>query len=246
MDNHVLVLFLFAVALGAYVQTVSGFAMGLLVMGLVSGLHLLPIAFTAVVISLVSLLNLSLALRRQHQHVRWTIVALVCLGMIPATILGVWLLQRLSVNATQTLRLLLGGFILVGGTLLMLRPHQRTQPSPSACALLMGSLGGLFGGLFSASGPPLVFYLYRQPYAVAIARATLLAVFIVATLSRIVYAGVSGGITHDMLRLSAAALPVVFVGNAMGRRYAPPLSEHNMRRLAFALLILLGLSLVLT
>jgi len=52
MNETTLIIFLFSIAIGAYVQTVTGFAMGLIIMGITASLQLMPISFIAAVISL--------------------------------------------------------------------------------------------------------------------------------------------------------------------------------------------------
>ena len=47
-----------------------------------------------------------------------------------------------------------------------------------------------------------------------------------------------------MRELGAPSLPVVFIATRLGRRYPPPLPELAMRRLAFILLGVIGLSLL--
>jgi len=246
MEPLVLIAFLAAVAVGAYIQTVAGFALGLIVMGSVTIFHLVPVAFTAVVISIISLFNTLLTLYRRQHHIQWRVVALVSAGMLPAIVAGVLTLDALSTGSVQTLHMLLAAFILIGGTLLMLKPHPHTRPSRPWVTFVIGAVGGLFGGMFSTAGPPMVYYMYRQPYAIATVRSTLLAVFSIATTARIAYVGFQGEITGDMLHLSLLSLPVVVVMTLLGRRYPPPFSDVNMRRFAFGLLVLLGLALLLT
>jgi len=246
MELPALIAFLAAVGVGAYIQTVAGFALGLIVMGSVTIFHLVPVAFTAVIISMISLFNTLLTLYRRHHHIQWRTATLACAGMLPAIVIGVLILDALSEGSVRTLHTLLAVFILVGGTLLMLKPHPHAHPSASWVTLSMGAVAGLFGGLFSTAGPPLVYYLYRQPYGIATVRATLLTIFSIATIVRIGFITAQGDITVDMLRLSLFSVPVVIVATMLGRRFPPPLSDVNMRRFAFALLVVLGLALLLS
>ncbi len=237
--------FVAVVFLGAYVQTLSGFALGLIVMGAVTWLGLAPIAFSAAVVALTSMFQIGLQLQREHHHVAWRNALYAGLGAAPALFLGLWLLDTLSLDAQLWLRRLLGGFILVGGLLLMLRPHPRPRPSGAHRDLLMGGLGGLFGGLFSTAGPPMVYHLYREPLPLDTIRTTLLAVFGCITVIRNGYLGITGELDMEMLRLSLLCVPAVYLATRLGQRYRPPISENGMRRFAFALLTLLGVGLLL-
>ncbi len=109
----------------------------------------------------------------------------------------------------------------------------------------MGGLGGLFGGLFSTAGPPMVYHLYREPLPLDTIRTTLLAVFGCITVIRNGYLGITGELDMEMLRLSLLCVPAVYLATRLGQRYRPPISENGMRRFAFALLTLLGVGLLL-
>ncbi|MFP5506194.1 MAG: sulfite exporter TauE/SafE family protein, partial [Gammaproteobacteria bacterium] len=57
MSTPELLLFILIAGLGSFVQALSGFALGLIVLGSVTLLQLAPIPFTAAVISMISLAN---------------------------------------------------------------------------------------------------------------------------------------------------------------------------------------------
>lgn len=246
MNTEIILSFVLIVAIGTYVQTVTGFALGLIVMGAVTLLDIAPVAFSAVVVSVTSLVNIALALRKNHHHIARREMLYASLGMIPALLLGLLLLDLLSGEATRTLKTLLGVFILIGGTLLMLKPQPRLAPSSRLMDFNMGFLGGFFGGLFSTAGPPLVYHLYRQPYTIDMIRSTLLAIFGLITLLRNGYVIAVGDFTLDMLIVSLWCLPAVWLATLAGQKFAPPLPEQGMRRLAFTLLAALGLTLILS
>ena len=235
-----LIAFVALVALGGYVQTVAGFAMGMIILAgnSVLALHSLPV--TTAVISLVSLLNIVLSLQGHfHRIHRRGVLALVA-GQAPAIVAGVVLLGFLDVRAERVLQGLLGAFILAGCGAMALRPRPRTTPSTTPAFALAGVAGGLLAGLFSASGPVLGWFLYRQPLPVPEIRATLLATFAVSTLVRTVVVGVEGGLTTEVWRLAGASVAAVLVSVWLGRRFPPPVSEDALRRGAFALLTLMG------
>ena len=238
-------LLLLFVGIGSYLQAITGFALGLVVMGAAGALHLAPLPFLAVVISLVAFPNTAFALRGATQHIQWPIVGWTLLGLWPTVALGVHWLNLLSAENSALLRAVLAGLILVSALLLVLRPQPHKQASPRWLATLMGVFAGLFGGLFSTAGPPVIYHLYRQPWSVAEVRATLLAIFVFSTGFRISYVTLTGGMTAAMLWLGLLSLPIVWLCTSAARRWPPPLSDLNMRRLAFLLLALLGAMLLL-
>lgn len=240
-----LVVFVVVVLGAAYVQTVSGFALGLIAMGAVGVLELAPIPFAALVISVLSLVNVATALRGRTADIRRATLAVSALAMLPMVLVGLAVLHWLESRSVEALRNLLGGFILVGGLLLMLRPHPRAVTAPRWMAAFWGAVAGLFGGLFSTAGPPIVFHLYREPIGIPAIRATLLAFFAAATLTRLTATGASGAITGDVLVWALLSTPAVLAGTWAGRRYPPHVPDLAMRRFAFVLLAALGGALLL-
>ena len=88
MTLESLIYFLIAVALGSYVQTVTGFAIGLIVMGTVTTFDLAPIPFSAIVVCFLVFWNGLIALRRNHATVDWKITRLVLIGALDRTMLS--------------------------------------------------------------------------------------------------------------------------------------------------------------
>ncbi len=244
MEPQAILAFLGLVAIGSYLQTISGFAISLVIVGGVTALGLAPIAFTANVVSFVALTNVLVAIYRNHDHIDADIMWHSAAGVLLVTGVGLWLLGHMSVNAVDMLELLLGFMILISGTILMIHPHPLKQVSGKGMHLIAGGFGGLLSGMFGAGGPPLVVHLYRQPLAFSIIRTTMLAILGMMLVIRIGMEGVAGNITDDILELSALGIPVSIIGTLAGRRFPPPASDTAMRRFAFALLCAIGLSLI--
>ena len=245
MEPSALIAFLAIVAAGSYIQTVTGFGLGLITMGTVTLVGLAPVEFSSIVVSILALTNSALALFKQHHTVHRLSLGLVISGLLPGVLLGVFLLGIFSTHAIHALRFTLGVFIITSGLLLMYKPHPKPVLDSRAQFFTIGIVGGLFGGLFSTAGPPIVYHLYRQPLSVAVISTTLLAIFIVANFLRILFIGIKGDINWPVLHLALFSIPVVAVLTVFGRKFRPPLSDLAMRRMAFALLLLLGTMLLL-
>ncbi|MFT5691653.1 MAG: putative membrane protein YfcA [Oceanicoccus sp.] len=238
-------IFLLLVMIGAYVQTITGFAMGLLIVGGVTILNIAPIAFTAAVVSILSLLNAVLVLRYSIKFINWKTVGFISLGMMPSLVAGVLILDMLSESEYVLLRRILGFVIISAGILLTLKPEPWKKTSSGLSASLTGIAGGIIGGLFSTGGAPLAFFMYRQPIDLNYIRATLLAVFAITTLSRTVIVAIEGGLTQEILTTSAIAIPLVMITTFFARKISPPSADATIRKSVFILLILIGASLIL-
>lgn len=241
MGVETLPIFLLLILLGSYVQSVTGFGMGMIITATAGGSMLLPLPLLAAVVSLLSLLNVCLALRGELAQIHKPLFAWLALGQVPAIGAGLWLLLTLDSLAQQWLYLALGVFVTLGSLSMALRPTTRAQVSGPVGTFAAGLAGGLVGGLFSASGPVMGWFIYRQPLALRVVRATLLSCFFVTTSTRTLMVGSNGGLTQEVLTLAAWALPVVVLGTWLGRVWPPPLAEASMKRGVFVLVLVMGI-----
>ncbi len=240
MEFWPLAVFLLIVFIGSYVQAVAGFAMAMIIVAVTGGLQLMTVPNLAAVVSLLTVLNVSIALAGALKHVRVDMLRWLALGQVPAIFLGFQLMQWLDGNTQWALELCLGLFITAGGLSMYLRPHPWTQVSAPWQTFGVGVAGGLVGGMFSASGPVLGWFAYNQPLSVAVIRATLLSSFAITTLTRTVFVGLDGGLTTTVLTYAGLGLPVVALGTWLGRVFAPPVSEQMLRRFAYGVLLTMG------
>nr|WP_311526889.1 sulfite exporter TauE/SafE family protein [uncultured Ralstonia sp.] len=231
---------LVVMGVAGYFQTVTGFGLGMIIMGAATVLHLAPVTKLAVLVSLLTLANSAVALPGKLHHVDWAAVRAATLGMLPSVVAGALLLDYLDQRAADVLQLLLGVAILYGGIGAAWRPAPLAQRSSDASFFLSGVLGGLLSGMFGVSGPPLIFQFYRQPLRLAEIRYALILVFTVSSAVRTAYSMSLGRLDADLWLQAALTLPVVALTTAAARRFPPPLSATATRRLAFAVLVLIG------
>lgn len=240
MSVPLLVLFLLVTAFGSYVQSVAGFAMGMIIIAVMVGGGLVAVPVITAVVSLLALVNIVLAVRGHGHHLARPVFVPAALALAPGVAAGVWLLERLDADARWLVELLLGLFIVGGSLSMMVRPPPRARLSPPWACAAAGLSGGLLGGLFAASGPVIGWFNYRQPLTVAEIRTTLLCTFALSTSLRTVVVGFAGGLTREVWILFFLGLPLVLLGTWAGRAFPPPVSDTTLKRLAFALLIVMG------
>ncbi|NMF96064.1 sulfite exporter TauE/SafE family protein [Aromatoleum toluolicum] len=233
-------------AAATYFQTVTGFGLGMIVMGATSGMNLLPVATVAAIVSLVTLANSAVALPGRMHGIDWRAARAATLGSLPAIVGGVLLLEYLSSAAAGVLQLILGIVIVQGSVGFALRPVQLDERSSDISFAASGFFSGLSGGLFGVAGPPLIFQFYRQPMDPVAVRNILLLLFTITSAARSLYLGVQGRLDAEIWTLFAVAVPVVALATAIGRRYPPPLATRTMRRVVFMLLMAIGAYLVMS
>lgn len=245
MTSDKLVLLIAVIGAGSYFQTITGFGLGMIVMGATSGFGLAPVATAASLMSIVSLVNSAAALPGKLHHIDWHAVGAATLGILPSVVVGVMILDYLSTSTAGMLQLLLGAVILYGGLSTALRPAPLKTRSGNRSFFISGVLGGLLSGLFGVSGPPLIFQFYRQPLSLIEIRCALILIFTVTAATRILFSAYEGQLGREIWGLAAIAAPVVMMTTFAARRYPPPLSAIATRRLAFGVLVAIGGYLIL-
>lgn len=228
-----------------YVHTVSGFGLGMIVMGAAGGLGVASVPVLAAVVSLVTLVNSAVALPGKWRGLGTQRTIALAVGIVPSIMVGVWLLSWLDATLTVLLTLLLGALVLSGGISIGLRPRPLRAESPSWTFAVSGFLTGLCGGLFGVPGPPVIYHCYRQPLPLETIRLLLILCFAITSGVRTIYVGSQGGLTGDVWQLALWSMPVVGGATWLGRCFPPPCSAALMRQLAMLTLIGLGAAILL-
>lgn len=230
--------------IAAFVQTLTGFAFGLLLMAALALIGLMPLPEAAIVVSLLTLANAVMVLAKGWRDIAVKPLLFSLAGALPMVIAGYGLLALLAASSLSVLRLILGVAIIVSSLQLILRPFPLVRLSGGLSFMFFGGLGGLMGGLFSTAGPPLVFQFYRQPLTHPKVRETLVSIFAINSLFRLGLVAVHGDWQSHALLWAAAGLPTVLLSTYLAHRLAPSCSLRTLRRGAFVLLVLSGVSLV--
>src|SRR5690625_193326 len=237
-------LMLIIIALGTYFQTVTGFGLAMIVIGLVSGFKLASVPFIATVVSLITLVNSGLAIRNHLHKIDWKTTNTILLGVVPSSILGVVLLDFLNVKAKNILEFLLGLVIAYSGIVFALRPKKRGKESSLKAFFNIGFISGLCGGLFGMPGPPVIFHLYRQPFQIVTIRNMLLVIFVCISFTRTVYEYIALCLPEGSFIAALFAIPCVAIATLAAQRFPPPIRPTPMRKISFVSLVVIGLALM--
>ena len=237
-------IFILAVFIGSYIQSLIGFGMGLIVVAVGSLSSQISFPVLTAAVSVFTLLNIIISLKGHRSTIAGDMLLYLVLGQLPAIALGLYFLTHLSHHAVAIVELLLGFFLLTGSLAMVYQPAPLTKTSPPRAWVVAGIAAGLTGGLFSASGPVMGWFGYRQPLAFPVIRATLLSFFAIACVTRTLMVGFSGGLNQQVWSLVAVAVPVTAIGAWLGLVAKPPLQQALLKRLVFLLLVLMAMYIV--
>jgi hypothetical protein len=236
--------FLGCVALATCAQSITGFAMALILLGLTSLLELAPLPDVANVATVLSLASAAIALRGTHRSLDWAIWRPTVSGSVFGYGAGVALLAWLNANVVTVLRLLLGLVVIACAVIVLLRAAPLARRSSPASFRGFGFVSGVLGGLFSASGPPLVYQFYRQPVSLDVVRDTLVAALATGSLVRLAMVVPSGQFSLRSLLLCAASVPIAIGLTWWLRTHPPAWPRETVLKIVCALLMVTGVGLV--
>jgi uncharacterized membrane protein YfcA len=242
--GHIATLLLI-VALAAYVQTVSGFALGLVLMAGVGLTGVIPIASAALLVTFLIMANAAILLARYWRFIALRACTLTILSSLLFSAVGYMLLRYLAHMSIGWVKLLLGLVIIASSLPMMIRPVRLSRMDSDAWFIGYGAIAGLMGGLFATPGPPLVYHFYRQPMEAQVVRVSLVTIFTGIVAVRLAVVLATGTFPLPVLWWSVLAVPATVMTTHFADRFRPPISDAAMRRFAFALLLASGLALAL-
>lgn len=236
--------FLLCVALATCAQSITGFALALILLGLTSLFDLAPLADVANVATVLSLASAAVALRGTTHELDRGVWRQTVAGSVFGYAAGVALLAWLSANVVVVLKLLLGLVVIACAVTVLVRAQPLAQRSPPRSFQGFGVLSGVLGGLFSASGPPLVYQFYRQPLSLDVVRNTLVAALAAGSLIRLAMVVPAGQFSLRSLQLCVLSVPVAVGVTWWLRRHPPAWRRETVLKIVCALLVVTGVGLI--
>ena len=200
----------------------------------------LSIAETAAAISVLAFFNIAVSLFDTFRNVDKRLFVFLTIGQLPAIALGVAILNYLTREATVVLEVLFALFLIAGSFSLAVNPTPRMRQSSALSTASIGFVGGIFGGMFAASGPVVGWFAYRQPIVIASIRASLLAMLGVTTFTRTTLVWIDGVFSEALILIIITAVPVVFIATYLAKRFEPRLTDRQFRRVVFSIVFLFG------
>lgn len=226
------------VFLAAFVQSLAGFGLAIVMVPLLTQLLGLKVAVPMVsVIGLPS--GITLVLRYRHAlnfQAIWRLAV--------ASFLGVVIGVRTLVYVDEQLARWVLGAILIGYALYsMLKFHLPSLAQP-VWAYVFGFASGLLGGAYSIAGPPVIIYGNCRRWLPAEFKSNLQSFFLSMGFVTITTHALSGNLTATVWQNIPAALLGMVIGMWAGVRFDNRLSPEAFRKVVLVLLVVLGVRLV--
>ncbi len=179
---------------------------------------------------------------KERKSVQWKVclplAGLVLLGDIP----GILLLKNTN---TQVIKGIFGFVIIAIGVEMLLREYIGKTKKSQLLLITIGILSGILCGLYGI-GALLAAYMGRVTDNSSSFKGNLCIVFLIDNLFRLVMYGVTSIITLATLKQSVILFPFMALGLFLGMKGSSFLDEKKIKKLVIIMLILSGVSLIVT
>jgi len=237
MEPIYLLVLIIGVGLGFYVQAVLGFAASLVALPII--LNVLNIQESVALMSIFFFIfSVTLTWKNWRLIDRHTILEL-SLGIIAGLLLGIYVLKF---GSPIILKKALGVFVILFVGYLFIKNTKIKFPKKTGP--FFGFLGGIFSGLFSAGGPPIVFYIYNKLDKSTVVRATIIGAIGITDFLRFPILIVTNILTIDIVVLSLYVLPIFLLALYLGHLTYHRINENIFKTLLMIFLIFSGISLL--
>ncbi len=240
MEDGNLLPSLLALAFAAGVQGFLGFGFGIVAMTLlVFGADLVH---SAGVVNLTAIVVTVGMLWRLRASILWRVAGRLVPWIAIGVIGGVTALGMLD----RELMLRTLGAVVIGlAAWNLISPRLATREPPLWLDAGVGLIGGVLGGAFNTSGPPVIAHLYRRPEGPDALRGTLQVLFLSVSLMRAPIAAYQGMMEASVWVHAAWGIPAVLIGQMLGGLLGRRVPAEGFRRVAWIALGVLGSVLLL-
>lgn len=174
-------------------------------------------------------------------HIQWKEALKLIVGSLLGVPVGVWILRH---SDEKVLRLIAGSLIAAIALFNLLQPNilnfKKDNPAP-----LFGWLGGVLGGMFNVSGPPVVIYGAFRQWSPTVFTAMMQAFFIPTDIFVIVGHWQSGLLNKEVLEIYLYCLPVLIMAVLLGTYIRKKIPIQQFRKAIFMIILISGLMLVI-
>jgi uncharacterized membrane protein YfcA len=226
------------VFLAVFTQSLSGFGVALVAMALLPAV--IGIQNATPLVALVGVVMEAVLVIRYREALEVCSIWKIVLAAVIGTPIGVLFLSRVD----ESIALMILGFVITGYALYALIGFKLPRLESSLWAYFAGLLGGLLGGAYNTSGPPVIVYADCRRWSPDAFKGNLQGYFIIVSLAVAASHALNGNFDAEVWRMFWWTLPFVALGLIAGLSLDRWLNPILFRRMVLVLLVLMGLRLI--
>jgi uncharacterized membrane protein YfcA len=238
--SSIILVFIFSL-LASFVQFVSGFGFGIVIMTILP--YVIPYGEATAISGILAASTSIIPAIRLFRVVPWKKLTPI---LITFLIVSYFAIQYVSkVDSAQLKHIL--GVMLVVISIYFFFISERIHLKPTMPVQIgMGTISGVLGGLFAMQGPPAVIYFIASATKAKEYIAVTQWYFLVGNIMMTIYRANAGLVTWEVGRYSMIGLPAIFIGVYLGRRVAKKIKIKLLRKIVYAFLAIAGVIAILT
>ncbi|MDP2624588.1 MAG: sulfite exporter TauE/SafE family protein [Candidatus Peregrinibacteria bacterium] len=238
MDLTTFAILALAIGLGFFVQTVAGFAAGLLALPIILLVYDLPeaIAFLSVFLAAFSVIQIA----KNHKDIDRETLFELGIGIVFGVMGGVYLLKY---GDPQILTKILG-LMLVLYVINTQIKKESFKLFPGA-GIAFGLVSGVFSGLYASGGPIIIAYLYNKIKRSKVLRGTTIGVLAIPNMTRLPILIQQDILTYDLFKASLYIFPFFLISMGMGQLIYDKINEVTFKKILLAILLIEGILLII-
>ncbi len=234
MDTTLLTIILI-LAVSSFVQSVSGFGFALIAVAALPAV--IDLREAVALIAIFNLFVSATTLLMNRQGLDWKRALPIIIAGVATLPIGFFYLH----SAPKGLLLqILGVVLIVLGVAEFVMARRGHLAMPKWAVWPLGMFGGVLGGAFNVAGPPIVAYVYGQPWRKTEMVAVLQAVFLAMGLTRNALMGAAGDYSWGLMELVAWSLLPAFLAIWAGRKVLDHIPREKLRMGVFVFLVAMG------
>ena len=227
------------VFLGCFTQSLTGFGVALVMMAVLPSILGLEVATPLV--ALVGIILEIFMLIRYRATLQFKSILGLLVSSVIAIPVGVFYLRQLD----ERIALFVLGLVIVVYALYALTGFHLPNLRHPAWAWSFGFVGGLLGGAYNTSGPPVVVYGNCRRWSPQEFKSNLSGYFLLNSVMVVSTHWLSGNFTTVVTSRFLPALPALLLGFLLGQFMDRWLNPDLFRRIVLVLLIVLGARLMM-
>lgn len=198
---------------GNFIQRVTGFGYGIFVMMFFP--YLLSYGEASALAGMISATTSTVTAFTLRKHIAWKNIFA---PFFSCTITSYLAIQFMSEQADSTLKLLLGGMLIVLSIYFIFFSGKISIKPTLFAGLVAGALSGVMSGLFAMGGPPMVIYFMSSTDDMREYLATIQTYFALSNIYTATVKAFSGFITPQVLIFYVIAVISAVIGMLIGQR----------------------------
>lgn len=223
-------------ALSSFVQRVTGFGFGIVMMTMLP--YIMPSYGEATALS--GILAACMAIVPAVTHRRCVRLRKLLPILLTFLVLSFFSVKVLTVVDGHSLKKWFGiALIIVSIYLFFFSDKVRLKPTMPV-QISLGALSGLLGGMFAMQGPPAAVYFMASSESKDEYIAVTQCYFVTGNLMMTLFRWQSGFVSHEVLRSALIALPAVAFGLWVGAKVYGRLHSDHLRRIVYLFMAVAG------